>query len=214
MRLQPKQSFTIKPRADFTFAPKGYAAKHGNVGVYSVGPKNEFVLRRRTGKLSQKGVAGRLNMYYEQGGTRVGRIFVYSQSSRVMQGTDNLLAVKIGEEKGWLTETGRFIGEEEFRAQLHSIDSTSVGQYDDMDALVKKWDSLSAAQKAKVVDAFRDYNWDDFWAQFYPRFTFTVNKKEQIIKRRRSGSETWEADVQFQMYDEIVRRMAEALGEW
>lgn len=213
MSLQPKSSFTIRPKVDFQFMPKQMMQIHGNVGVYRIGPKNQFVLRKRTGKLSEKGIAGMINRYYESGGSRVGDIFVYSQKSRVMRGTGNLLAVKIEGEKGWITKEGRFIGEDEFRQQLHSIDSTSIGQGMD-GALVGKWDSLTPLQKAKVVNKFRNYNWDDFWAQFYPRFTLGTNKKGQIVKRRRPGSETWETDVQFSMYDQIIQMMAEALGEW
>ena len=211
--LNPKTAFTIRPKADFTFRPKTITEAHGSVGVYRIGPKNQFVLRQRTGRLSQKGVAGAINRYYEQGGTRVGNIYIYARNSRVMQGTKNIVAAKIGDEKGWFTVEGRFISEDDFRNQLHSIDSTMVGQgYNE--ALVKKWDSLSPLQKAKVVDEFRNFNWDQFWTEFYPRFNLVTDKKSRIVRRRREGSETWETDNQFQMYDQIVERMAKALGEW
>lgn len=210
--LQPKKSFTITPRADFTFRPKLVTAKHGNVGVYRVGPKNKFVLRERTGRLSEKGISGMINRYYESGGERVGRIFVYSQKSNVLRGTRNLLAVKIGDEKGWITREGKFIGVEQFENTLYSIDQTVIGQGAGENALLAKWNSLSPQQKANVVDAFRDFDWDAFWAEWYPRFTLTVNNKGQIVKRRRPGSETWETDHQIRMYDRIVMIFSRAAG--
>ena len=210
--LQPRKSFTITPRADFTFRPKLVTAKHGNVGVYRVGPKNKFVLRERTGRLSEKGISGMLNRYYEQGGERVGKIFVYSQKSNVLRGTRNLLAVKIGNEKGWITREGKFIGMEQFENTLYSIDQTVIGQGAGENALLAKWNSLSSQQKANVVDAFRNFDWDAFWAEWYPRFTLTVNAKGQIVKRRRPGSETWETDHQIRMYDRIVMIFSRAAG--
>lgn len=208
--LQPRKSFTITPRADFTFRPKLVTAKHGNVGVYRVGPKNKFVLRERTGRLSEKGISGMINRYYEQGGERVGRIFVYSQKSSVLRGTRNLLAVKIESEKGWITHEGKFIGVEQFENTLYSIDQTVIGQGAGENALLAKWNSLSPQQKANVVDAFRNFDWDAFWAEWYPRFTLTVNKKGQIVKKYRPGSETWETDHQIRMYDRIVKLFDEA----
>lgn len=210
--LQPKAAFTIRPKADFTFKPKLVSETHAHVGVYRIGPKNKFTLRPRTGRVSQKGIAGFINRYYENGGTRIGNIYIYSRSSRVMQGTANVIGAKIGEEKGWFTREGKFITEKDFRDQLHSIDSTAVGM-GFPESLVKKWDSLSALQKAKVVDEFRNYNWDDFWSQFYPRFVLARNKKGKLVKRRREGSETWETDNQFSMYNEIILKMGAALGE-
>ena len=210
--LQPKKSFTITPRADFTFKPKLVTAKHGNVGVYRVGPKNKFVIRERTGRLSEKGISGMINRYYESGGERVGRIFVYSQKSNVLRGTRNLLAVKIGDEKGWITREGKFIGVEQFENTLYSIDQTVIGQGAGENALLAKWNSLSPQQKANVVDAFRDFDWDAFWAEWYPRFTLTVNNKGQIVKKRRPGSETWETDHQIRMYDRIVMIFSRAAG--
>ena len=210
--LQPRKSFTITPRADFTFRPKLVTAKHGNVGVYRVGPRNKFVLRERTGRLSEKGISGMINRYYESGGERVGRIFVYSQKSNVLRGTRNLLAVKIGDEKGWITREGKFIGVEQFENTLYSIDQTVIGQGAGENALLAKWNSLSPQQKANVVDAFRDFDWDAFWAEWYPRFTLTVNNKGQIVKKRRPGSETWETDHQIRMYDRIVMIFSRAAG--
>lgn len=210
--LQPRKSFTITPRADFTFRPKLVTAKHGNVGVYRVGPKNKFVIRERTGRLSEKGISGMINRYYESGGERVGRIFVYSQKSNVLRGTRNLLAVKIGSEKGWITREGKFIGVEQFENTLYSIDQTVIGQGAGENALLAKWNSLSPQQKANVVDAFRDFDWDAFWAEWYPRFTLTVNNKGQIVKKRRPGSETWETDHQIKMYDRIVMIFSRAAG--
>lgn len=210
--LQPRKSFTITPRADFTFRPKLVTAKHGNVGVYRVGPKNKFVIRERTGRLSEKGISGMINRYYESGGERVGRIFVYSQKSNVLRGTRNLLAVKIGDEKGWITREGKFIGVEQFENTLYSIDQTVIGQGAGENALLAKWNSLSPQQKANVVDAFRDFDWDAFWAEWYPRFTLTVNNKGQIVKKRRPGSETWETDHQIRMYDRIVMIFSRAAG--
>lgn len=210
--LQPRKSFTITPRADFTFRPKLVTAKHGNVGVYRVGPQNRFVLRERTGRLSEKGISGMINRYYEQGGERVGKIFVYSQKSNVLRGTRNLLAVKIRDEKGWITREGKFIGVEQFENILYSIDSTVVGAGGDNDnlRLLQKWESLSKRQQANVVDAFRNFDWDAFWAEWYPRFTLTVNAKGQIVKKRRPGSETWETDHQIRMYDRIVKIFGDA----
>lgn len=210
--LQPRKSFTITPRANFTFRPKLVTAKHGNVGIYRVGPKNKFVLRERTGRLSEKGISGMINRYYESGGERVGRIFVYSQKSNVLRGTKNLLAVKIGDEKGWITREGKFIGVEQFENTLYSIDQTVIGQGAGENALLAKWKSLSPQQKANVVDAFRNFDWDGFWAEWYPRFTLTVNNKGQIVKKRRPGSETWETDHQIRMYDRIVMIFSRAAG--
>ena len=210
--LQPRKSFTITPRADFTFRPKLVTAKHGNVGVYRVGPKNKFVIRERTGRLSENGISGMLNRYYEQGGERIGPIYVYSQKNRQLKGTRNLLAVKIGDEKGWITREGKFIGVDQFENILYSIDSTVVGAGGDEDSLrlLQKWKSLSKQQQANVVDAFRNFDWDAFWAEWSPRFTLTVNKKGQIVKKFRPGSETWETDHQIRMYDRIVKLFDEA----
>ena len=60
------------------------------------------------------------------------------------------------------------------------------------------------------VEMWKETDWDAFWAEWYPRFTLTVNKKGQIVKKLRPGSETWETDHQMRMYDRIVKIFDEA----
>lgn len=157
--------------------------------------KKGYTVQPKRGKTSQKDpVARRLNLY--AGKVQDGRwvTHIYAQKSRVMRGTDNLLAVKLNTgEKGWITDKGLFIAEDDVRKMLYSVDQTLAG-ISEGSALLDLYDSLSVADKAKVAEAIRDYDWESFWKEMYPT----------------RGSRS--VDNQYENYDELVERIAQALG--
>lgn len=93
--------------------------------------------------------------------------YVYSRNSRVVQGTENLLAVKLKDgTKGWLTKDSRFIAQDDMANLMKSLDGTIASStfgftFDDV------WNRMSAAQRAKLADALRDMDWEEFWKQEY-----------------------------------------------
>lgn len=94
--------------------------------------------------------------------------WIYSQNSRVMQGTDVMLAVKLNTgERGWLTDTGDFLGEKDLRDVLHSVDSTTAAAVQGI-SLADMFDAMNPAQRAQFAERVRDFDWDAFWAEFYP----------------------------------------------
>lgn len=155
-----------------------------------------YTLQRKRGATSQKDVvARRLNLYH-QSNVGQGRYIthIYAQRSRVMRGTENLLAVKLNTgEKGWVTAKGRFMSEDEIRKMLYSVDRTLAGMSEES-ALLGLYDSLSAAEKAKVADALQDYDWEVFWKEMYT---------EKGVRN---------IDNQYANYDELVETIAQALG--
>ena len=158
--------------------------------------KGGYTLQRKRGATSQKDpVARRLNLY-QQSSVGKGRYIthIYAQRSRVMRGTENMLAVKLNTgEKGWVTDKGSFIAEDDVRKMLYSVDQTLAG-ISEGSALLDLYDSLSVAEKAKVAEALRDYDWEAFWKEMYP------------TKGARN------VDNQYENYDELVERIAQALG--
>lgn len=157
--------------------------------------KGGYTLQRKRGNTSQKDpVARRLNLY--AGKVPDGRwiTHIYAQRSRVMRGTENMLAVKLNTgAKGWITDKGSFIAEDDVRKMLYSVDQTLAG-ISEGSALLDLYDSLSVAEKAKLAEALRDYDWDAFWKEMYP------------TKGARS------VDNQYENYDELVEKIAQALG--
>lgn len=164
--------------------------------AYYRNKKGGYTLQRKRGATSVKDpVARRLNLYHN---ANVGNgryiMHIYAQRSRVLRGTENLLAVKLNTgEKGWVTVEGRFLGEDEIRKMLYSVDRTLAGMSEES-ALLGLYDSLSPTDKAKVVEALQDYDWDVFWKEMYPE------KGHRNI------------DSQFDNYDELVETIAQALG--
>lgn len=186
--LNPKQ-------VQFVKKVRGTSLKSAALAYYK-NKKGGYTLQRKRGATSVKDpVARRLNLYHN---ANVGNgryiMHIYAQRSRVMRGTENLLAVKLNTgEKGWVTTEGRFLGEDEIRKMLYSVDRTLAGMSEES-ALLGLYDSLSPADKAKVAEALQDYDWDVFWKEMYPE------------KGRRS------VDNQFDNYDELVETIAQALG--
>lgn len=133
-----------------------YRAKNGGI-----------IYKRKGGKTSVKDpVLRKLNAYRRANPEQTVHIkYVYSMKSRVMRSTDSVLAVKTSEgQKGWLTEGGKFISEDRFRELLHNVDQTSPAATSDV-SLLDMWDSMSAQQKAELIDEMQDFDWDTFWEE-------------------------------------------------
>ena len=227
-KLNPTTAFSIAPKKGWTLKPKKSTEETGNASVYRVKGKKTWQIgpRRPPAKAPKKGPAAVLQKYYDMGGGKVIE-HVYARKYTRFTGTAHLLAVRTDEGKrGWVTTEGRFIGENAFRNLLHSIDSTTVGgglQLDGLGdpdrldvsqpSLVELWDSLRPSQKAAVVDALRDYDWDQFWVEYYPRARLKPNKKGGWTRQRLPGSYPQETENQISMLDEIVLKIAEALGK-
>lgn len=93
---------------------------------------------------------------------------LYSQKSRVMRSTPEMRAVKLSDgSKGWISAEGRFIGLDDTRNILHSIDSTSSAAIFGV-SLLDIFDSLTPLQQARFATRIRNYNWDQFWEDYYP----------------------------------------------
>lgn len=186
--LNPKQArFVRKVRG--TSLPEAALA-------YYKSRQGGYTLQRKRGTTSQKDpVARRLNLY-QQSNVGGGRYIthIYAQRSRVLRGTENLLAVRLNTgEKGWVTAQGRFMGEDDIRKMLYSVDRTLAGMSEES-ALLGLYDSLSASEKAKVADALQDYDWEVFWKEMYT---------EKGVRN---------IDNQYANYDELVETIAQALG--
>lgn len=228
VRLNPKTAFSILPKKGWTLTPKRSTEETGNTSVYRVKGKNKWQIgpRRPPARTPKKGAAAVLQKYYDEGGQRVIQ-HVYARNYTRFVGTSHLLAVKTDKgERGWVTTEGRFIGEDAFRNLLHSIDMTTVGGGLDLTglgdpdrlaasqpSLVELWDSLRPSQKAAVVDALRDYDWDQFWVEYYPRARLKPKKGGGFTRQRLPGSYPQETENQISMLDEIVLKIAEALGK-
>lgn len=133
--------------------------------------KGGYTLQRKRGATSQKDpVARRLNLYHiANPGSGRYITHIYAQKSRVMRGTENLLAVRLNTgEKGWVTDKGRFMSEQELRNVLHSVDCTSPASVADI-SLLDLYDSLTAQQKAEFADKVRDFDWDAMFEEMYPK---------------------------------------------
>lgn len=110
-------------------------------------------------------ITERFNLYNKYNGWKAPVAYIYSRKSRVIRGTETLIAVKLRNGlKGWLTQAGKFISEEGFRELLHNVDQTSPAAASDI-SLLDAWDSLSPQQKADLVDEMQDFDWDTFWEE-------------------------------------------------
>lgn len=93
--------------------------------------------------------------------------YVYASNSRVMKGSEGLLAVRLRSgEKGWLTKEGRFIGQDVIYRMLYSIDNTLVGAGSGV-SLADLYAKMSPAQRVRFMDAIKDFDWEKFWEEDY-----------------------------------------------
>lgn len=133
------------------------------VGYYM--SKKGMTVKKKTGRTSQKNVVARtLNRSTTSLPKGQYVKWVYARNSRVIQGTEKLLAVRLNTgEKGWINQIyGTWISEKSIRATLYSIDSTFAAGATETD-LLSLYDSLSLGDKAKLAEALEDYDWDEFW---------------------------------------------------
>lgn len=93
--------------------------------------------------------------------------YIYSSKSKVVRGTENLLAVKMNTgSKGWLTIDGRFISQDSVFNLMEGLDGTvASGRYNF--SFTEVWDSMSAQQRAEFTDLVKDIDWDEFWKVKY-----------------------------------------------
>lgn len=161
--LNPKQ---------MQFVRKAYGTSLTSAALaYYKSRKGGYTLQRKRGATSQKDVVARRLNLYQQSNVGKGRYIthIYAQRSRVMRGTENLLAVRLNTgEKGWVTDKGRFMSEQELRNVLHSVDCTSPASVMDI-SLLDIYDSLTAQQKAEFADRVRDFDWDQMFEEMYPK---------------------------------------------
>ena len=135
--------------------------------AYYRNKKGGIVYKKKQGKTSVKDpVLRKLNAFRMNNPEQTVRVkFIYSAKSRVIRPTESLLAVKTDMgQKGWLTDSGKFISEDRFRELLHNVDQTSPAATTDV-SLLDAWDSLNAQQKADLVDEMQDFDWDVFWEE-------------------------------------------------
>lgn len=119
---------------------------------------------------------------------------VYAERSRVMRSTPELTAVRLaGGEKGWITSGGRFMGYEDLRNALHSVDSTSAGAIEGV-KLLDMFDALSPARQAEFAQTMQDFDWDEFWKEMYP-----------------GGSDPG-IDTQMDLYYDMIERLGDLHG--
>ena len=160
-----------------------YKARKG----YSYQPKR--------GRTSEKDpVARMLNSYAKRNVGSSAVKHIYSAKSRVIRGTEHLLAVKLENgAKGWITSEGKFLSEEQLRNVLHSVDSTSPASVMDV-KLLDIYDSLTAQQKAEFAEKVRDFDWDAMFEEMYP--------KDGVA----------EADEQMDAYFELLETLGDIKG--
>lgn len=93
--------------------------------------------------------------------------YIYSNKSRVMKGTENMLAVKLKDgTKGWLTNEGQFIGQDNEYKMLYSLDRTLVGAGSGV-SLSELYLKMTPSQRAKFVDEIKEFDWERFWNEDY-----------------------------------------------
>lgn len=206
--INPTKGFTVRPKKGWTFKPKIKTDEYGNVSMRKV--KGEWKLGPRAPQKSYKNkMRQTVQTYYDEGGARIIEK-VYSRDYSMIKGTENLLAVKASGQRGWLTPEGKFIGEEDFRKLLYAIDQTGAAKELKIN-LVGKWDSLRPIQKAKVVDALRNTDWEQFWNEFAPGDDTNGAKFKPSPRRRRKAPTL--RDKQYSMLDNLVEKFAAAIGE-
>lgn len=177
----PPRGGTSAPERDITISARlkpSLATGTKRYAVYATKKGLELKPKRQTP--SEKGPVGMLNRYYETQYKKEIEFeardrmppkdiaHIYAAKSRVMRSTENLLAVKTRDgEKGWITREGEWIGLEDFRMILHSLDSLSVAALYGVD-LLAAFDSLSKQKQAEFVDRMRLVSWDEFFKSLYP----------------------------------------------
>lgn len=94
--------------------------------------------------------------------------YIYGQGSRVMKGTEDLLAVRLTDKRrGWLNvNTGAFFSEADLGRLMRSLDGTLIGAATGLD-LYGMVNSMNATQRATLWDAIKDVDWDRIWDEVY-----------------------------------------------
>lgn len=127
-----------------------------------------YVIRQKTGRTSQKDPFIRAaNQFLNQKGAMdISR--VYSKNSRISHGAEGMWGVKLSDgTKGWITERGTFVGHDDVRNVLHSVDCTNVGAREGI-SLEGAWNDMSPTEKAKFAKEVDAFDWDTFWKEMYP----------------------------------------------
>lgn len=160
--LQPSTARFVRKVRGTSLTQAGLAYYKSRQGGYT--------LQRKRGKTSVKDpIAVRLNRFL-QSNPKMGQYisYVYSGKSRVIRGTESLLAVKLNSgAKGWITTEGRFISEEQLRNTLHSVDCTSPAAVVGVN-LRDIYESLSPQKKAEFAEKVQDFDWDAMFEEMYP----------------------------------------------
>lgn len=187
MPLNPETARFIKKVKGTSLTQASLAYYRSKQGGYTVQPKR--------GKTSTKDpVAVALNRYANNNVGASTVTYIYSSKSRVLRSTSNMLAVKLqGGAKGWITERGKFISEDQLRNVLHSVDCTSPAAVVGV-SLLDLYDSLTPQQKAEFSDKLRDFDWDQMFEEMYP--------KDGVV----------EADTQMDAYMELLETLGDLKG--
>lgn len=108
-------------------------------------------------------ITERFNLYNKYNGWRAPVAYIYSKKSRVIRGTENLIAVRLRNgQKGWLDANGRFISQDSMYNMMLGLDGTvASGQYGF--SFGETWAQMSAQQRADFTDKVKDVDWDVFW---------------------------------------------------
>lgn len=114
-------------------------------------------------------ITERLNLYNKYSGWKLPVAYIYSKNSKVIRGTENLMAVRLRNgQKGWLDADGRFISQDSMYQLMLGLDGTvASGQYGF--SFGELWANMSAQQRADFTDLTKDVNWDAFWMVSYDR---------------------------------------------
>ena len=210
-RLGPSKAIRILPSRKISLTPGKEGKLLPENSKFSVfGKKKPKLTPSKSGGRARSGPTAAINRYLGRGGRKVIEK-VYSKNYNVVQSGTKVYAVKIAGEKmfvdgainpnavGWLSESGQLTTAKDFRDSLIAIDNTTVGKEWGENTLTEKWDSLTMAQKAQVVNEFADFDWEGFWGEMYP------------IPLAKGGG--GDVDRQYELYDNIIWRMERALGE-
>ena len=207
MPIAPKKAINILPSRKISTLPgkEGKLLPEGSKFTVYGKKKPKLSPSKFAGK-AKTGPLGAVNRYLEGGGRKIiGKI--YSSKYTVVPSGADMYAVRIAGEKmyvdgrlneaaiGWLSEEGQLTTAKDFRDSLIAIDNTTVGREWGENVLTELWDSLTTKQKAKVVNVFANFDWNEFWAEMYPHGI----KGDANIDR------------QYELYDEIKMRIDLAL---
>ena len=207
MPIAPKKAINILPSRKISVTPgkEGKLLPEGSKFTVYGKKKPKLSPSKFAGK-AKTGPLGAVNRYLEGGGRKIiGKI--YSSKYTVVPSGADMYAVRIAGEKmyidgrlneaaiGWLSEEGQLTTAKDFRDSLIAIDNTTVGREWGENVLTELWDSLTTKQKAKVVNVFANFDWNEFWAEMYPHGI----KGDANIDR------------QYELYDEIKMRIDLAL---